>query len=43
MELSVCKEDIKILKYIGDLKKELNIDKAMNLYVMNMIIKMEKT
>ena len=31
LELSVCKEDIKILKYIGDLKEELNIDKAINL------------
>ena len=31
LELSVCKEDIKILKYIGDLKEELNIDTAMNL------------
>ena len=30
LELSVCKEDVKILKYIGDLKEELNIDKAMN-------------
>ena len=30
LELSVCKEDIKILKYIGDLKEELNIDTAMN-------------
>ena len=31
LDLSVCKEDLTILKYIGDLKKELNIDSAMNL------------
>ena len=31
LELSICKEDIKILKYIGDLQEELNIDSAKNL------------
>ena len=31
LELIVCKDDIKILKYIGDLKDELYIDTAMNL------------
>ena len=31
LELTVCKDDIKILKYIGDLKDELYIDTAMNL------------
>ena len=31
LELTVCKDDIKILRYIGDLKDELYIDTAMNL------------
>ena len=31
LDISVCKEDIKIMKYIGDLKKELNIDTAISL------------
>ena len=26
LELSACKEDVTIMKYIGDLKEELNID-----------------
>ena len=28
LDLSVCKEDIKIMKYIGDVTEELNIDSA---------------
>ena len=28
LNLSVCKEDVKILKYIGDLKEELKIETA---------------
>ena len=31
LNLSVCQEDIKIMKYIGDLKEELNIESAKNL------------
>ena len=30
LNLSVCKENIKIMKYIGDLKKELNIESAIS-------------
>ena len=30
LDLSVCKEDIKIMKYIGDVTEELNIDSAKN-------------
>ena len=30
LNLSVCKENIKIMKYIGDLKEELNIESAMS-------------
>ena len=31
LDISICKEDLNILKYIGDLQKELNIDSAINL------------
>ena len=31
LNISVCKDDIKIMKFIGDLKEELNIDSAMTL------------
>ena len=31
LNLSVCKEDIKVMKYIGDVAEELNIQSAMDL------------
>jgi len=31
LDLSVCKEDIKVMKYIGDVAEELNIQSAMDL------------